>query len=139
MTGCIYIIKNFANGKLYVGQTILEVRKRFNTHMQEAFDKKKKEYDFCLSRGIRKYGRDAFDVAILADNVPKDQLDLIEAHYIDLYDTTNPDIGYNMSKGFRDTSNYKYYDDLKPDEDYEDNNFFENVTDEEIDAFLEEL
>lgn len=139
MTGCIYIIKNFANGKLYVGQTILEVRKRFNTHMQEAFDKKKKEYDFCLSRGIRKYGRDAFDVAILADNVPKDQLDLIEAHYIDLYDTTNPDIGYNMSKGFRDTSNYKYYENLKPDENYEDNNFFENVTDEEIDAFLEEL
>lgn len=139
MTGCIYIIKNFANGKLYVGQTILEVRTRFNTHMQEAFDKKKKEYDFCLSRGIRKYGRDAFDVAILADNVPKDQLDLIEAHYIDLYDTTNPDIGYNMSKGFRDTSNHKYYDDLKPDEDYEDNNFFENVTDEEIDSFLEDL
>lgn len=139
MTGSIYIIKNFANGKLYVGQTILDVRTRFNTHMQEAFDKNKKEYDFCLSRGIRKYGRDAFDVAILADEVPKEQLDLIEAHYIDLYDTTNPDIGYNMSKGFRDTSNHQYYEDLKPDEDYEGNSFFENITEEEIDAFLEEL
>lgn len=139
MTGSIYIIKNFANGKLYIGQTILDVRTRFNTHMQEAFDSKKKEYDFCLSRGIRKHGREAFDVAVLASDVPKDKLDLIEAHYIDMYNTTDPEIGYNMSKGFRDTSNYKYYDDLKPDENYEENNFFENVTEEEINAFLEEL
>lgn len=139
MTGSIYIIKNFANGKLYIGQTILDVKTRYNTHIQEALNKNKPEYDFCLSRGIRKYGREAFDVAVLAENVPKDELDLIEAHYINMYNTTNPDIGYNMSPGFRDTSNHKYYDDLKPDESYEDNSFFDNITEEEIDAFLEDL
>lgn len=139
MSGCIYIIKNFTNNKLYIGQTIIGARKRFNTHMQEAFDKNKREYNFCLSRGIRKYGKEAFDFAILADNVPKDKLDLVEAHYIDLYNTTNPDIGYNMSPGHRDNSNYKFYDDLKPNEDYEDNSFFDNITEEEIDAFLEDL
>ena len=139
MTGSIYIMKNFANGKLYIGQTILEVRTRYNTHMQEAFNKNKPEYDFCLSRGIRKYGREAFDVAVLAENVPKDKLDLVEAHYINMYNTTDPKIGYNMSPGFRDTSNHQYYEDLKPDEDYEESNFFDNITEEEIDAFLEEL
>lgn len=139
MSGCIYIIKNFINGKIYIGQTILDVRIRFNTHMQEAFDKNKKEYDFCLSRGIRKYNRQAFDFAILADNIPEDKLDIIEAHYIDMYNSTDPSIGYNMSSGHRDNSNYKFYDNLKPNEDYEDNSFFDNITEEEIDNFLEEL
>lgn len=139
MTGCIYIIKNFANEKIYIGQTILNPQVRYNTHMQEAFNKNKPEYDFCLSRGIRKHGREAFDWAILADNVPKESLDMIEAHYIDMYNATDPKYGYNMSKGFGDTSNYKYYQDLKPNDDYEDNNFFENISEEEIDAFLEGL
>lgn len=139
MSGCIYIIKNFVNKKIYIGQTILSARTRYNTHIQEAYDKNKREYNFCLSRGIRKYGKEAFDVAILADNVPKDKLDLVEAHYIDMYNSTEPSIGYNMSPGHRDNSNYKFYDNLKPDEDYEDNSFFDNITEEEIDAFLEEL
>lgn len=133
--GEIYIIKNFANGKYYVGQTVQSSQERFSQHIREAFAKGRKEYDYCLSRGIRKYGKESFDFAILADKVPIDDLDLIEEHYIDMYQTTNPQYGYNMSIGHRDTANFKKYHAMKKKEE----EHFEEITDEDIERMLEEF
>ena len=133
--GEIYIIKNFANGKYYVGQTVQSSQERFSQHIREAFAKGRKEYDYCLSRGIRKYGKESFDFAILADNVPVDDLDLIEEHYIDIYQTTNPKYGYNMSIGHSDTANFKKYHAMKKEEE----EHFDEITDDDIERMLEEF
>lgn len=133
--GEIYIIKNFANGKYYIGQTVQSSQERYSQHIREAYAKGRKEYDYCLSRGIRKYGKESFDYAILAESVPVDKLDLIEEHYIDMYNTTNPEFGYNMSIGHRDTANFKKYHEMKKEEE----KHFEEITDEDIERMLEEF
>ena len=132
--GEIYIIKNFANGKYYIGQTVQPSQERFSQHIREAYAEGRKEYDYCISRGIRKYGREAFDYAILAYNVPLEDLDLVEEHYIDMYNTTNPQFGYNMSIGHRDTANFKKYHSIRGEEEK-----YEEITDEEIERMLEEF
>ena len=133
--GEIYIIKNFANGKYYIGQTVQSSQERFSQHIRESYTKGRKEYDYCLSRGIRKYGKESFDFAILANHVPVEDLDLIEEHYIDMYNTTDPKYGYNMSIGHRDTANFKKYHAMRNEEE----THFEEISDEDIDRMLEEF
>ena len=133
-SGTIYIMKNFVNGKYYVGQTVQSAQERFSQHIREAYAEGRREYNYCISRGIRKYGKEAFDFAILADNVPIDMLDIGEEHYIDMYMTTDPKYGYNTSIGHRDTSNFKKY---KREEEPE--SHFEDISDEDIDRILEEF
>ena len=136
MTGEIYIIKNFVNNKIYIGQTITGSQNRFTQHLNEAFAENRKEYNYYLSRAIRKYGKEAFDFAILAENVPEEDLNLIEEHYIDLYDSTNPDVGYNVSTGSNDTSQFEKYQELEIDDEDVD---FEEITDDDVDRLLREL
>ena len=133
--GEIYIIKNFVNGKRYIGQTVQSSQERFSQHIREAYTKGRKEYNYCLSRGIRKYGEESFDYAVLADKVPLDDLDLVEEHYIDMYQTTNPELGYNNSIGHRDNSNFKKYKAMAKEEE----KHFEEISDEDIDRILNEL
>lgn len=149
--GVIYIIKNFANGKYYIGKTKRKdgadknsqqiVQRRFKEHIREAFAEDSPTYNYCLSRGIRKWGTQAFDVAILADDVPEDDIMLVEAHYIDMYNTTDPEIGYNMSSGFNDNSKADMYRELQPDEDYDSESQvnIEDLSNEDIEKFLKEL
>lgn len=132
--GEIYMIKNFANGKRYIGQTVQGSQQRFSQHIREAYTEGRKEYNYCLSRGIRKYGEEAFDFGILAE-VPIEDLDLIEEHYIDMYNTTNPKYGYNMSIGHRDTANFNKYHKMRGEEE----NHFEEISDEDIERMLEEF
>lgn len=147
MSNCIYIIKNFANNKKYIGKCEREgepqeiAYKRFLEHFNEANNPNSIAYDYCLSRAIRKWGRNNFDYAILAENVPKNDIMIIEAHYIDLYGTTNPDFGYNMSKGHNDNSNFQDYDEIKPESDYSDNSRmnFDDISNEDIEKFLKEF
>lgn len=132
--GSIYIMKNFVNGKYYVGQTIQSSQERFSQHIREAYAEGRREYNYCISRAIRKYGKEAFDFAVLADQVPIEMLDIVEEHYIDMYMTTDPKYGYNVSVGHRDTSNFKKY---KRNEEPEPH--FEEISDEDIDRILEEF
>ena len=130
--GEIYLIKNFANGLKYIGQTVQSSQERFSQHIRESKAKGRKEYNYPISRGIREYGEEAFDFAVLADKVPVEDLDLIEAHYIDMYNTTNPNIGYNVSIGHNDTSNFKKYQ-------RKEENHVQEITENDIDRILKEL
>lgn len=135
------MIKNFANNKIYIGKTERDVNKRFREHLTESRAKNSPTYQYCISRAIRKYGEQAFDVAILAENVPLDKLDLIESHYIDMYNSADPDIGYNISEGHSDNSNVDKYREIQPDEDYENDSRvnFDGISNEDIEHFLKEL
>lgn len=141
MSNYVYIIKNFSNGKIYIGKTERDVNKRFREHLQESRQKDSPTYNYCLSRAIRKYGEQAFDVAVLADNIPDDMLDIVEAHYIDMYNSNNPEIGYNISPGHSDNSNVDEYRKLQPNEDYDDAGRinFDDITNEDIEEFLKDF
>ena len=130
--GEIYLIKNFANGLKYVGQTIQSSQERFSQHIRESKTKGRREYNYPISIAIREYGEEAFDFGILAEKVPIEDLDLIEAHYVDMYETTNPSKGYNVSPGHNDTSNFKKYK-------RKEENHIEEITDDDIDRILSEL
>lgn len=134
--GEIYLIKNFANGKRYIGQTVQSSQERYSQHIREAYAKGRKEYDYCISRGIRKYGKESFDFAVLAERVPVEDLTTVEEHYIDMYNTTDPEYGYNMSIGHSDTANFKKYHAARDDEEEE---HFDEITDEDIEKMLEEF
>lgn len=141
MSNFIYIIKNFANNKIYIGKTERSVEERFREHLQESRHNNSPTYNYCLSRAIRKYGENAFDVAILAEDVPIDKLDIVESHYIDMYNANNPEFGYNVSPGHSDNSNVRDYRNIQPDDDYKTDSRVntDNITNEEVEQFLKEL
>lgn len=138
--GIIYMIRNMKNDKRYIGQSIQPVEKRFRQHIEGAYLKGRRTYNTCLSRAIRKYGSDFFELGILADNVPDDDLDIVEAHYISMYNTLAPN-GYNKSAGLNDNSLAEEIDELAFDDDYSDNAkvVIDDISDDDIDRFLREL
>lgn len=89
--------KKIQNKIVYVGQTVqLEVRHK--QHMlYDPYNPNNREYDYPLSRGVRKYGADAYELIILEENVPLDQLDVKEKYWINYYDTYWH--GYNQTMG----------------------------------------
>ena len=90
--GCIYIVKNTINGKCYIGQTTRSVEKRVRSHF------KKNSGCPLLGKAIKKYGRDAFTVKILHDDVLDIFLDDLEIASIKKYNTLAP-YGYNLESG----------------------------------------
>lgn len=93
MKGFIYIIKNTVNNKVYIGQTRTSVNQRWSEHLRHA------NYgNYVINRAMRKYGIKNFYVETL-EICDLDILDEREIYYIDLYDSTNKDKGYNVSIG----------------------------------------
>ena len=100
--GCIYLITNPINGKVYVGQT-LDYKNRMSAHK---YSSKNPKYYF--SRAIHKYGWENFTKEILIDDVPNEDLDNLEINYIAFYDSFNREKGYNETKGGGGASGYKH-------------------------------
>ena len=138
--GTIYMIRNIKNDKRYVGQSVQPVEKRFRQHIEAAYLEGRRAYNTCLSRAIRKHGSDFFEVGILAEDVPDEDLDIVEAHYIDMYNTLAPN-GYNKSVGFNDNSLAEKIDDLSADDDQSNNAkvVIDDVSDDDVDKFLRDL
>ena len=98
MSNVIYAYKKKSSNKIvYVGQTVnLEYRNK--QHIEyDPYNKNNKEYNYPLSRGIRKYGKEEYELLILEDNLLKEELDDKEKHWIKYYDTYFN--GYNQSLG----------------------------------------
>ena len=87
MHGYIYKTTNLINGKIYIGQK----------HSTK-FDKHYYGSGKILKQAIKKYGKENFKIEILEESDNKD-LDDLEIKYIALYDSTNPNIGYNILIG----------------------------------------
>ena len=93
--GRIYKITNTINGKIYIGQTVQCIRKRWYDHVSQAKSSKYKSGHF--QRAILKYGREAFKVELVEDNVPNHLLDEREAYYITEFNSYLN--GYNSTSG----------------------------------------
>jgi hypothetical protein len=97
-TNLIYAYKKKSSNKIvYVGQTC-DLNYRNKQHIKyDPFNINNPEYEYPLSRGIRKYGEDEYELIILEDNLQKEQLNEREKYWISFYDTYFN--GYNQTIG----------------------------------------
>lgn len=91
----IYCILNNVNGKVYIGQTIYSVWKRWLQHLRGARGGDLRHL-YCA---IRKYGVENFTVEIIDRASCLEELNKKEIHWIAAYCATNPKFGYNNSSG----------------------------------------
>jgi hypothetical protein len=101
--GVIYIITCIPSMKSYIGQANNYISgskphgtdDRWREHVYEAYH----HCDKCilLENAIRKYGKNAFLVKTIC-HVPCKELNDLETHYIESFDTVTPN-GYNLTKG----------------------------------------
>ena len=89
---CIYIHKNRQNNKVYIGQTCQKPQRRW---------KKGKGYKNCyyFFNAINKYGWDSFEHIILKQHLTLEEANYWEKYYIQKYNSTNPQFGYNIREG----------------------------------------
>ena len=99
MKGYIYCVTCLLTGKLYFGQTIRLIEKRWERHIQEAHSGS----NYKFHRAIRKYGEENFVVEeVLTVSAPtkealKAKLDYVEIRLIKKFSTFRN--GYNMTLG----------------------------------------
>lgn len=99
--GKIYIITNDINNKVYIGQTIQTLTKRFNGHC--CYSKSDKSINMYIKRAIHKYGRDKFHIALI-EEVDIELLNEREKYWIAHYDSYNT--GYNLTLGGQDSNSF---------------------------------
>lgn len=93
-TGLIYKFTNRVNNKVYIGQTTQSLEQRVNRHLQQLND------ETYFHRALKKYGINNFNIEIIEQNIPLNELDNREIFWIKYYDsyyTSNK--GYNLTKG----------------------------------------
>ena len=89
MSYSVYIHVNKVNGKKYVGVTTYDPIKRWLSGYQ---------HNKHFNAAIKKYGWKNFDHYIVEVESAEKMYEL-EKQYISFYQTTNPDKGYNSSRG----------------------------------------
>ncbi len=101
--GYIYKITNKVNNKVYIGQTIKTVEKRFQQHKNNS----NKEYfsQIVLYKAFNKYGIENF-ICEQIEQVPNNLLDKREKYWIEYYDSYFN--GYNSTLGGRATPLYNW-------------------------------
>lgn len=107
----IYKFTNLVNGKVYIGQTSKRFRDRLSDHIW-----KMKNNPCYFHKAISKYGLHNFDIQILQQCDDACDLNGLEIYWIDYYDSTNRDKGYNLTKGgsgktlYRNNEKYQHQD-----------------------------
>jgi len=91
----VYKITNLITGKLYIGQTTRTLEQRWKQHL--VFVNRNKNTK--LSNAIRKYGTQSFLMELIEEALNQQILNDREQYWIEFYNTLDPKIGYNMTKG----------------------------------------
>lgn len=93
--GIIYKITNLINDKIYIGQTTLTFKKRYDGGKWW-----NKTHNIHLKSSVDKYGLSNFEVNEIFDVAfSKEELDIKECSYIDLFKSNNRKFGYNNKTG----------------------------------------
>ena len=101
--GKIYLITNDINSKVYVGQTIQTLNKRFNGHC--CYSKSDRSVNMYIKRAIHKYGRDKFHIQLI-EECPVNILNEREKYWINFYNSYYN--GYNATLGGDGQCKYNY-------------------------------
>lgn len=92
----IYKITNKINNKIYIGQVYNKtIYDRFKRHIKEA-NAHSKSY---LDRSIAKYGSKNFTCELIDTANNLQELNQKEIYWIAYYNSTNKNIGYNLTPG----------------------------------------
>ena len=83
---------NKVNNKVYVGQTCKTPAHRWNNG-------KGYQHNSHFWNAINKYGWNNFEHIVFAENLSQEEASHMEKLLISLYNTTNPDYGYNLTVG----------------------------------------
>lgn len=92
--GFIYLTTNLITGKIYVGQKRYERQNK----IAEPFPSYKGSGRKLL-QSIKKHGKENFKRTILCWCLNQQSLDDLEMCFIKMYDSMNPDVGYNLVSG----------------------------------------
>lgn len=82
----IYKITNLINNKIYIGKDTTSDKNYFGSGI-------------LIKRSIEKYGRENFIKEVIEETDDYNTLSVKEKYWIEFFNSTNPDIGYNISKG----------------------------------------
>jgi len=99
----IYLIKNKINNKVYVGQTTM-IKSRIYNHIRSFY---KDIFDLPLYRAMKKYDIKNFEFSIIDYAINLDDLNKLEIFYIDKYQSNNPEFGYNIANGGKNSNQSK--------------------------------
>lgn len=94
-TGCVYIIKNIQNGKVYVGST-KNATQRWTAHKNQLRNNRHK--NVILQNSWNKHGEDAFVFEVIEDNIDLHFYKAHEQFAIWRYDSCNRSKGYNLQE-----------------------------------------
>ena len=100
----IYKIENQVNGKIYIGQSI-NIEQRWYNHRNEL--NSNRHCNSHLQAAWNKYEEESFIFNIIEECILKN-IDDKEKHWIDFYNSTNPDLGYNLTCGGQGMHGYKW-------------------------------
>lgn len=107
-TGTIYKIENLVNGKVYIGQTVNSVERRWQAH--RSMLKRNNHDNFYLQNAWNKYGEDSFVFKVICES-DINSLDDIEINLIDKFRKLNKcynlESGGNAQKELHDTTKIK--------------------------------
>ena len=94
--GCVYLVTNAVNGKVYVGKTMKTLEERWRSHLYWVNRGFK---GMVLYSAIRKHGAALFIVEQLYSSDAPEELNQLERECIAKFNSCNPLVGYNMTVG----------------------------------------
>jgi len=91
--GKIYLIKCQLNDKVYIGQTVSSIKRRWNAHCLG------KDISMPIARALKKYGKDNFTIEMIDKSDNLLDLNKKEEFWIQKYNSTDRSVGYNVQFG----------------------------------------
>lgn len=94
MKNCVYRIVNINNNKVYIGSTIDSERRSLEhfSHLERGV-----HINTYLQRAYNKHGKNMFIFDIIEGELEDSELLKREQHYMDLFNSSNSNFGYNIS------------------------------------------
>lgn len=87
----IYKITNTINGRVYIGQTVTSLARRWSQHTTS-------KKNSPMYNAFRKYGAENFTIEVVCSALSPEHLNELEQHFIKAYDSMVPK-GYNLTSG----------------------------------------
>ncbi len=109
----VYKHTNRINGKVYIGKTCMDPKQRWSGGSGYK-DKRGQGIAYGhFYNAIQKYGWDNFDHEIVAEGMTNKEASEMEIRLIEEYESTNPDKGYNTTKGGEGAAGYRHSEETK--------------------------